>query len=852
MLTIGEFAGDGIISVGDNSLISNNIVSGYTGTYGISTTVVSGVKIIGNSFVNIGAGMTTIFYISSGSNTIEISDNYVLNAPGAIIDLNGADSCIVDNNIFLGDSSTSINAIQYLGSYCVVTNNIFKNIGFDDTCSVVIFTASSVSTIITGNLFRSYRGTAINCYGSSMLLIADNIIEPNISYSASGILGIFSFSNIKNNYFYGLGTKVSSYGIQINSSSNYLQIVGNVFVNIQSNLLAGIYFSGTGFSQFIMGNYMFLVPTKAIDLNSNTSSYIGNNFLVGNNTGSASSCLLDNVGANCGVINNVFSNSNKESVILKGTMIGCSNNYFLGGTNSSYGIKLFIGSTQILISGNYIVNYVEAIYSDSSSYTDVVISNNYINILGASNGIYNNLASSAQKWYINNNKFIGTSGSSITAIKGIGSNSFVSNNYIDQFGASDGYAILTTSTSQSGINIISNFVYRTDSLMSSAIKIGNSGSASNHINNNIIGTSGVTIRKYGIHLNGAAKSTCCNNIIYGNDVAGAYHAIYSASAAGSATVEINCIDNNFIVKPNGYGIYAGTFHKVSGNHIVMVVSTGKYGIYVLADSSVNNNYIMGGETGIYVSGVRVAASNNTVVESSIVGICAHTGCHSAMIIGNYIYQTISAIGIKLNGTNVASSIISNYISHTRMSGIIVFSSDRCIISNNYISCDTHFASIGIEMDTVTQSSVCGNHISNAHNDSGGGSGIYISTILGDSSQILISNNYIYESYIGINLYPTGGYLLDKMSVVGNMIIGSLVTTTGILLDVVTNRKLLLASNYMQVKTGAGNTAVSYSGTLTSGLQLIGNFALGGIDLPVGEWTNDSIVTTATNNVKLDS
>jgi parallel beta-helix repeat protein len=771
-------ASSGIIDVGGSSLISNNIIFSYTGAYGVSIEAgADNVKIIGNSFSGIGAGMTNVFYANTGCGYLEISDNYVSNAPGTVIALNGAHECTIDNNIFIGET-TSVSAISNLGSRCVVNGNIFKTIGFDATCFVVSFTASQAVSIISNNLFHDYRGTAINCSSGTGFIINDNIFYPNSTYSASGITSVYNESNIKNNYFYYLGTAASSYGIQSSSGASRLQISGNVFSGNQSDLAAGISMVGSGSGHFICDNNLVIVPKIGIDLGSNTTSCISGNFISGSNTGVASNHLLTGTGAQCYISDNRLFSANYYSVLIGGSQWVCSNNYIICGSASNNAIALSNGVTQILISGNYISSYADAIQSGSVSNIDVVISNNYIIILGANNGIHNYLTTSAPYWYITDNKIVGTSGSSITAIKGIGSNSFVSNNYIDRFGASSGYGIITSSAaSDSGINIINNFLYRPNSAMDSAIKIGNA-SYGNHINNNIIGTSSGGVSKYGIHLNAAIKSTCCNNIIYGSDVSGAYHAIYS-SGVGSVTAEINSINNNFIVKPNGYGIYAGTFHKVSGNYIFINTPTGKYGIYATSYSGVSNNDIVGGEYGIYSNSVWNNIKSNSIANSTIVGIFANTSASEQNIIGNYIIQTAAAIGIKLNSANHNSKISSNYI-YNAASSIACLSSNYCSITDNYISlCTT-----GITYDTGDYFDIANNYIS-------GFTSIGIS-LLTSANGGKISSNYLYRS-------------------------GAVGTTYGIKVDTSGNNKI--SSNYIY------NTASSIACLSSNNCSINDNYIL---------------------------
>ena len=476
-----------ILNIGSYSLVSNNHIVGYA-------TVTS----------------NSVIKVASSSLSVIIIGNILKDSPENGIDCGNFTASSVVENIILGYGSASKNGIFNIGSNSIISNNIIKFFG-NTTYYPIYLNVASVNNIISNNILSDFGvNTSIGIYiRGSYHSVVGNLLD---TVPHSGIT-VSSYTNILNNIIVGSATATASENLitgssDLNITNNYLKDSNNdgIYtsgsnVNISNNKIinpkgSGVTSIGTS---YINNNFIYHADDNGIELQSSDSIANNNNIIVVANNGikiTHASVTVDNIILNGNFIDTVAS----ENGILFDTNSGSNhfvlNNYIKNiSTNLKSGISIDEDISESSFVNNYIDNTKNGIMFNSTSSTDIFISQNTI-----TNCLNDAINSTGTRFSIVQNYIYTPVGNGIDHD---GVNGYISANYI----TSPKYGITISGTSDYA-QVVGNRI-------ESASETGIDVSVSDYISvfgNYVYGTA---TSKMGVDLAGSANSLLVGNYIWG-------------------------------------------------------------------------------------------------------------------------------------------------------------------------------------------------------------------------------------------------------------------------------------------------------------------------------------------------
>jgi parallel beta-helix repeat protein len=606
---------NGIIFVGKDSIISNNIINSYCQSMTSSAIITSiggtNILITGNQIICPTTNMLAGIYLYD--NRVFIINNIfgdsAIGMPQLGIKINNKTDCIINGNIFFGEASgTAFHyMISEIGDRCVINSNYIK----DSNNNAIDIIGSDV--ICCNNRIISAHDYSIYCYDANEPFIYNNIIN------GSGNDAIYVFNTqypiIQGNSIFDCygGGIVSTY------YSNYAMIEGNFISNLATGKIAISVNQAQGpsiISNYTTGTYECISAT--ID------AY---NVLIANNYS-----LYDNYGINCGfnaptnslITNNylIFNTPDSSGITIYGGRTSVCNNFIYSGGGP--GIQLSNDSPDCLISGNYIEN--------TSAWTAIIINGGCHNTV-ISNNKLRNLGANGIKLFTNS--------------LGGSDNVIICNNYLDTI-VKQGISLVGDCNF---CNIFGNYIkdINQESISIYCNPLGYSWGNlifGNYLYNNVASSN-----TYSILVQGGTYGTNDNTIIFGNYLLNNHIGAYGLGGIFVEYSDGSVIDNNwiFFVDGNGIKLDYSNYSKISGNYIYYP-DTGTAGIFTDTNTNnilVSNNYIYSPKAchGIKISGLLYNAIIGNYIKDvsyNFAGIYISSSC-TKMIANNNFVTTFSGV-----------------------------------------------------------------------------------------------------------------------------------------------------------------------------------------------------------------
>lgn len=675
-----------------------------------------------NTFYNLTQNVSSVgtcFTISANNITLECRGNYVTYGNTAGTMGNGlylnAYSNLTVNNCTFQQGAGNINKIAiYIQNG---TNNTIQNSNITSTSgnAVSIVWNTSYNNLVNNSIIVSYQRTAIYLNNSQNNTFSfDNITNGN----AGGAYGVYLYNDSVNNTVYAdtiNSTNDSAVRIEgVTSGSNYN--------NVSNNTLT---------------DYLAASPVV---------------FLSNANYNNVTSNKLNST--NGGIYLYVYSSNNNVSY----------NNVTEGYWAGNYGIYLENNANNNLFLGNVVGSSDYAVYVNQPSSNNNNFSSNSFN---ATQG-YAVRISYADSTYVWNNSI--QTGINATTLLGVylyeATNTFMTQNYIVQRSATNGYGIQVVSssngntiynntinvsagqgiyagTSASSNNFSSNIINAT----TAGIRFGQTAASSVIDSNNISTTNG-----YGIGIYASSN----NNNITNNNLTVQTYGIQTSSSSG------NNFTNNTIGSRTNHGIEmsgGGANNDYFGNNTV-TTNGSAYALYTSLDSGdtfYGNTFTSTLGYSVYLStATSMLFDRNTIYASALngqIGVYSTTSSYWNNFTNNNI-TSLTSYAVLLTADSSYNKFSNNWIFNNNSHGASIQSaSTNNVFDNNTIQGGINSGYYPVYIDSSNYNNFTNDNISSRSLANGNDFAIYITN--GNAAFNYFENDTVFSNNgYGIYLVST--------------------------------------------------------------------------------------------------
>ena len=386
-----------------------------TARTGISITGTStGIFVSNSSISELGRGI----YISGTVSDITVSDCIFTNIGSPISAIGTSRISIIDNT-FKNLDITGISLSSTVGEG-IIRGNLFKDT-YDVTSTPIGISTQADRTVVEGNIFDTIDGTVLygsSSSGSESSIFSNNLIKDCVTSSFAITLAGVSSSIVSGNVFENHdGALVSEAGSnQINSNhfettesgntftigastfnDNYISVTGAGTILTDGSNVVGNNFISIGSAVFknseVHGNY--LISTQSTGTVFTFSADAGNHVASGNmisTSGVTSGAYLSNV--NSGKLtfssNHVTGSTPLNAIQVRSSGASSYTNVNDNSVENGANYGILINGSNVSVQGNVTYGAVSnGDISGGTSYTNMVISNNFVNGTGGdSRGVY--------------------------------------------------------------------------------------------------------------------------------------------------------------------------------------------------------------------------------------------------------------------------------------------------------------------------------------------------------------------------------------------------------------------------------------------------------------------------------
>lgn len=435
----GSSSEDGIVGVGEYSIVSDNVILNYgaiAGSTGIKTNTSSGkISIIGNAIWPLSNMDVGIDLAGPTSNYYLVANNVIGNEWGGVgkigININGSSRTFVLNNVIAGSNTgtSGDDCIKSVGGWCMISNNYITDANYNG------ITIVGDQNVVSNNRINNVSNDGIYL----QLGVNGNLINSNLIYwsTMGGRFGIYGESALYNSLCGNYISQSANVGIFFEDSSHTL-VNGN-WVGSTGN--RGIYLYGCPHSN-IVGNLVRNSDVEGIEIFSSNFSQIASNQVT-----DAGTTAIRSTADHAHIVGNYIYNSGSNAI----SCINATGGSMVGNLAWDVG-GIGISTTSLLqysVIGNMIINHTNTAYNFTGT-SDFLASGNCNFGPGTASNVHGMDLTSTTGALIVGNRCIGGTGTGSVAFAGVTTNNTMSGNLaVDLSGAitaifASGHAVPTS------------------------------------------------------------------------------------------------------------------------------------------------------------------------------------------------------------------------------------------------------------------------------------------------------------------------------------------------------------------------------------------------------------------------